>query len=463
MVSVIGIVKVVKLGQFQVGQMLLWQSLVRLRCCLCIRKQFIIMIFVIGLSRLEQLSSQLEQMFFRLRLEMIQLSFFSNLWVISVRLMKLVSQMVWVWLMSFGVMFWKLLVGEMMFVVVLVERVVMMINVIVIVIQLGLGMWLIRLIGLEIVLFISEVEVVVIIMLRVVNRNMVSGRLKICLSIWFFWLCVQWLKLGMFSDSVVQKLIIVVSLVMKQLVMLVFFGCFGGCVSRLLIDMCGSVYISRLRLISISSGVESVFSYLIDFVLCSIIYRFSFQNRRKLIILLVLLRVFQVGKIELRKRWIVSLLNSVWMLNQLYVIMVWIRYGMLELMMLNEVCSSIGKGMLQWVLVKVLRVSGISIIRLVSRIVSSVLLMLRLKQVVRMLLRVQVGMQMDMLIYSVVMCYLFQVCCFIWVGVMLWLQWGLLSMLLLVDSLIKLLCLVIFDLFCCMGFFRIFLVICLLG
>ena len=102
--------------------------------------------------------------------------------------MKPVSQTARVRPMSFGAMFWKSLVGETMFAAVLVERVATMINAIATATQPGLGMCPIRLTGSETVSPTSEAEAAVITTPRAANRNMVSGRPKICPSIWSFWL-----------------------------------------------------------------------------------------------------------------------------------------------------------------------------------------------------------------------------------------------------------------------------------
>ncbi|MDT4868782.1 hypothetical protein FQZ97_1037650 [compost metagenome] len=85
-------------------------------------------------------------------------------------------------------MFWKSLVGETMLAAVLVDRVAMMINAIASATHIGLWMWPISVTGSDTVTPTSFTEAAVITTPREANRNMVSGRPKICPRIWSFWL-----------------------------------------------------------------------------------------------------------------------------------------------------------------------------------------------------------------------------------------------------------------------------------
>ncbi|MNJ45254.1 hypothetical protein D3C77_403410 [compost metagenome] len=87
-----------------------------------------------------------------------------------------------------GARFWKSLVGETMFAAVLVDSVAMMISAMASATHIGLCMWPIRLTGSETVSPTSVWEAAVSTTPRAANRNMVSGRPRICPRIWSFWL-----------------------------------------------------------------------------------------------------------------------------------------------------------------------------------------------------------------------------------------------------------------------------------
>ncbi|MCY1360413.1 hypothetical protein D9M69_470380 [compost metagenome] len=102
--------------------------------------------------------------------------------------MKPVSQTARARPISLGAMFWKSLVGETMFAAVLVDRVATTITAMARATQPGLWIWPIRLTGSDTVCPTSEADAAVITTPSAANRNMVSGRPKICPRIWSFWL-----------------------------------------------------------------------------------------------------------------------------------------------------------------------------------------------------------------------------------------------------------------------------------
>ena len=81
-----------------------------------------------------------------------------------------------VWLINFGAMFWKSLVGETMLAAVLVESVAMMISTMAMATQPGLSMRPIRLTGSEMVSPTSELEAAVSTTPSAAKKNIVSGR-----------------------------------------------------------------------------------------------------------------------------------------------------------------------------------------------------------------------------------------------------------------------------------------------
>ncbi|MNR55902.1 hypothetical protein D3C85_1763720 [compost metagenome] len=85
-------------------------------------------------------------------------------------------------------MFWKSLVGETMFAAVLVDSVAMMISAMARATQNGLWILPIRLTGSDTVSPTSDAEAAVSTTPSAANRNMVSGKPKICPRIWSFWL-----------------------------------------------------------------------------------------------------------------------------------------------------------------------------------------------------------------------------------------------------------------------------------
>ncbi|MNN41293.1 hypothetical protein D3C81_1554040 [compost metagenome] len=147
-------------------------------------------------------------------------------------------------------------------------------------------------------------------------------------------------------------------------------GRLGGWASSSVIDMCGRAQNSRPTPTATSSGADSVSSHLIDSAPRSTTHRFNAQKIMKPITSPVPPRAFQPSNTEPRNRWMARPPNMVWMPNQPQATTARIRQGTLEPRMPNDERSSTGNGMPYLVPGKALRVSGISTIRLASKIAS---------------------------------------------------------------------------------------------
>lgn len=115
----------------------------------------------------------------------------------------LASNIVPAWPTIPGVTPRKLPAGEITPVVAPADSAVTTTNVTVIVIYIGSRTRLTRSIGLDMAMLISPIDVVATIMLRVVNRNTASGKLKTRLRTRLPRSPVQWSKLGTPSDNAV--------------------------------------------------------------------------------------------------------------------------------------------------------------------------------------------------------------------------------------------------------------------